>query len=191
METINEIRDRINDKKVDNKFFLFIKGILLIAVLILGFLIYARNDANASFINSVFHTNISFTKMNETIDLYISNLLSNFNIFTFNNNQEDETVNKEIEYIKLEENYYFTNANYVKCLTKGKVVKVDENIDTFSVTIFYKNEVTACYYDLLETFVKYQDEVNIDTFIGTYNAKFKVLFEKNGKLITYEEALLS
>ena len=82
METINEIRNRINDKKVDNKFFLFIKGILLIAVLILGFLIYARNDANASFINSVFHTNISFTKMNETIDLYISNLLSNFNIFT-------------------------------------------------------------------------------------------------------------
>lgn len=191
MEKIDEIRSRINEEKTTSKLLLFFKGLLLVIVLILGFLIYAKNDVNATFINSIFHTNISFKKMNDSIDLYVSSILSNFNIFNYEKNEEDVEVSKEYNYIKLENNYYFTNANYIKCLTKGKVVKIEQNLDNYNITIFYKNEVTACYYELSDVFVKSQDIVSVDTIIGTYDAKFKVLFEKNGKLISYEEALLS
>lgn len=171
------------------KIYRYIKCFLLVLVLILGFLIYAKNDAEASFINSVFNTHFSFVKMNSYIDLYINSLLSNFNIFNMSNN-EDKLVNGSVSYIKSNiNNYYYCESNYVYGLTGGIIYKVDKEDDLYDVTVFYENEVTACYYELKNVQVSYQDKIDCSSIIGEYDNHFKVLFEYNDSLISYEEAL--
>ena len=190
MENIDEIRDRINKKEQRSYFSNFVKTILLLFVLLLGFLIYARNDESAVLINKIFSTNISFVKMNDEIDLFLSKMLANFNIFT-KNNEEDVKVNNSNLYIKDEDNYFKTNTNEVYSLFYGKVVAIQENNEKFNITVFYENEVTACYYGLTSSIVIINDLIEQGDIIGTYENNFKVLFKKNNTFITYEEALFA
>lgn len=169
--------------------FRLIKTVLFLFVLILGILIYARKDSSAQLINNIFNTNISFVKMNSTIDLYINNLLSNFNIFGFN---KDETirVNNSSSYLKTENNnYYITESNMIYGLFDGIVCKTENEDGKYNITVFYKNEVTACYYELTNINVTFQDKIDNNTILGSYDKSFKVLFEYNSNLISYEKAL--
>ena len=190
MEKINDIRNRINNTKEKHTFWNFFKGIFLILTLILGFLIYARNDESATFVNQLFSTNISFTKMNSDIDLFISEMLAKLNIFSYEKDTDIKVNNNEI-YISEGNNYYSTNSNIVYAIKKGKIVSINSYGEYYSVTIFYENEITACYYDLTSVLCKTNDLLYAYDNIGSYVGKFKVLFEKNDNILTYEEAIIS
>ena len=74
MESISQIRNRINPNKKGKRIiniFIFIFTLLSFS---LGFMIYCRVDEDAKYINSILGTNINFEEFNNTIN----------NIFSFN-----------------------------------------------------------------------------------------------------------
>ena len=79
-----------------------------LASLILGFLIYANNDANGVYISKVLHTDVSFVEMNKKINSFFDSFLK------FNNDKETKTVLGEITYFELENNKFSSSEQFVQ-----------------------------------------------------------------------------
>ncbi len=193
MDNINEIRNRINYNKKNNKSNPFLKLIKILMVLMciaVSFLIYAKNDENAVFLQKTLNINLSFKDFNQKVGLFFSKLASSLNIFDSNDQMDDTPVSSNISYISLGNSNFMTEDNTVPMLFFGKIVNVQKKNDMNQVTVYYQNDVIACYYNLIDLYVKKNDLLNEKNIIGTYNESFKVLFQYENCLIDYEEAIL-
>lgn len=187
MNEYQRIKKRIEKKK--NPFLKISTIFFALISLAIGFLIYAKNDENGSFLKKHFSLNISFEKMNNEISLFLSSLLAKFNIFT-NKDSNDIKVNNEINYQKIDDYYYKTSSNKIEMLDNGKILNVKQD-DDYIINVYYQNGVCASYYNLIEINVSKDDYLNKGDIIGYYEDKFKVLFSKDHELISYEEFMLS
>lgn len=158
-------------------------GIFAILSILLGFLIYAKKDANARFLKENFNINVDFTSLNESISKTLSSLFS----FGLQDNKI-EMVNANIQYLNLGENNYKTLDNSVCMLDDGIILgSYKENNNTYSVIVSYENGVVASYSNLYSINVMNYDKLKENDVIGSYNTSFKALFKKDGKLISINE----
>lgn len=179
------------EKKKRSKILSLFEFLLIVIALLLGFLIYARNDEDGKLFSSFFKIDISFKEMNEDIDLALAKMISNFNIFKDTNNDQEEMVDMTYSYQKEDKNYYQTSDHLIPMLKDGQILKIEENEDDYNITLKYQGKILACYYEIKDIYVKTGDILSKGDILGSYDEHFKVLFTQDGTSLDYEEVLLS
>ncbi len=193
MEELTAIRRRLmqKEKKKRSKILSFFEFLLIVIALLLGFLIYARNDEDGKLFSSFLKIDVSFKKMNEDIDFALAKMISNFNIFKDTNNNQEEMVDIIYSYQKEDKNYYQTSDHLIPMLKDGQILKIEENEDDYNITLKYQGKILACYYEIKDIYVKTGDILSKGDILGSYDEHFKVLFTQDGTSLDYEEVLLS
>ena len=190
MEELEEIQRRMENptenKKKRSLTYKIMMSMMLIIVLALGFLIYARVDENGSFLNRIFHTEFNFTQLNTKVNRFLDNMFR----FNLKDDTDELPVSGSIQYEALENNYYRTEDQSVRMLKRGVVSYIETKDNQSFIMITYENGVVASYYELFDPIVKTLDQLKAGDVIASYETKFKVLFQKGNQLISYEEALL-
>lgn len=187
MNEYERIKKSINKKK-NHPLLKFFELICLLLVFLLSFMIYAKNDENGSFLNKYFSLNVSFKSFNDEVGYYLSKFLANFNIFT--KDDESKKVSGTIYYQVLGDDYYSYESNNIPLLYDGKIVNISQIDDAISISVYYQNGITANYYELTSSFVNKEDIVSLGENIGTYEERFKTIFQIDNQIISYEEVLL-
>lgn len=190
MNEYEEIKRKIEGKNKKSKLLSIFEMVFVICILILSFLIYAKNDESGSMLQKYFNVNVSFKDLNNKIGLSLSKIFSNLNIFDVEE-KEDKKVSQTKYYQSIGDNYYTYETNEVVMLNYGKILNITTEDSFYAVNVYYSTGINACYYELSNISVKKGDLLNKSEIIGTYEEKFKVIFAKSSKIITYEEALLS
>ncbi len=193
MDEVEKIRGKLmkKEKKKKNKILSLLEFLLIIAALFLGFLIYAREDENGSFLNQYFHVNVSFKSFNDDLEMAIGRMLSDFNIFSLKEDTSVETVDKIYSYQQEEGNYFITDDHQIQMLKDGQILKLTKNQNYFDITLRYQGSILACYYEVFSPLVKEGDFLSAGDIFGSYENHFKALFTKDGEQLSYEEVLLS
>ncbi len=190
MNTYEEIKNKIEGKKKTHKILRIIEVFFIILIFVLSFMIYADKDEDGKFFKKYFNIDISFKDFNDKVGLFMSNMLANFNIFI-----KDEPSIKEVDasiyYQKLGNNYFAYESQEIPMLFYGKILSVEESLNSYNVNVYYKNGINACYYEVINSHVKKGDLLNKGDSLGTYEEKFKAIFAKDNKIISYEEVLLA
>lgn len=190
MEELEEIQRRMENptenKKKRSLAYKIMMSMMLIIVLALGFLIYARVDENGSFLNRIFHTEFNFTQLNTKVNRFLDNMFR----FNLKDDTDDLPVSGSIQYEALENNYYRTEDQSVRMLKRGVVSYIETKDNQSFIMITYENGVVASYFDLYDPLIKTLDQLKAGDIIANYETQFKVLFQKGKQLISYEEALL-
>lgn len=158
---------------------------MVVYALFVGFAVYAKNDVNAIYLNSLLNTDFNFKKFNESI-----NDLLDLRIIKIDKD-EDMVVSGSINYIDLGDDYYMSDGNLAISLDDGVVSYVNGKDNNYMVIIEYDNGVMATYYDLVEVNVFSNDRVYSSDIIGSYNEKVRVIFIKDDVKISYEDAISS
>lgn len=185
MDDIETIKKRIeNTTYKKGSLYKIMMTILLVAALGIGFLIYARNDPEATVLNSVFGSSLNFHYLNENVDKTLDRMF-NFNIV--DNNDKDLPVSGSVNYISLGDDLYKCEDMQVKMLKKGIVSYIEKDTNSYFVVISYQNSIKASYFFLESLLVKVGDELKKGDTFANYENNFKVIFTKNNKKITYEE----
>ena len=156
---------------------------MTVYALFVGFAIYAKNDVNGIYLNSVLKTNFNFKEFNETINDFLD-----LRIIKDKNN-DDMVVSGSTNYIDLGNDYYMSDGNLAISLDDGVVSYVNGKDDSYMVIIEYDNGVMATYYDLVEVNVFSNDRVYSNDIIGSYNEKVRIIFIKNDMKVSYEDAI--
>ena len=187
MESISQIRNRINPNKKGKRIiniFIFIFTLLSFS---LGFMIYCRLDEDAKYINSILGTNINFEEFNNTIN----------NIFSFNKSSDTTPVmSTSISYIEHGNNFFESlSGNYIESLYKGRIIGYDE--EKLTLVVEYPLSILAVYSYItnveLSNFL-FDDEgkflyVEEGTIIAEYVDRFKVIFLKDNKYMSYQNVI--
>lgn len=187
MEESKKIAKRIHNRKNQKqRIGLKILNRLLACIcLLLAFLIYAYKDPNASLINSIFHTNLDLSSVNQSVMKFANSLHSFLNIkITSSNIQE---VNGTIKFIPLGENRYTNDDSKVYSIGKGTIIAITEKEDGYAITLNLESGHVAYYENLEYVSIKKYDCVDEYTTIGFFIDEFKLTISKDGNYYTYEE----
>ena len=177
MDKIEKIRNRINNKEdtkvKKNKLLSFVNFCLLLSFLGVGALTYCKVDEDATIVNGIFKTDISFAEMNNNIDEYLDKIFNRKDV-------EDETVSFENEYIDIGNNNYQTDDKVVNMIHNGKVISVNFHNDyKYFIVVQYENGVVGMYTRIDETTVCIDQKLNKNDIIGTYlGESFNCIFKK-------------
>lgn len=190
MESIDKIKRRIEKQYNQKRISLWrtLSLLCMIFSMIMGFLIYAKKDENANFLKEHFNVEASFTNMNQNISSFLNSIF-NFDIFK-SSTGGDQMVDATVSYINEGNNLYSSEGNQVSMLKNGTILFTSSDNDGKIIITSYDNGVVATYFMLSSLEVKVYDYLKQGDIIGTYEGQFKVLFSKDNKLISYEEALL-
>ena len=93
-------------------------------------------------------------------------------------------------YVQLEDDYYVYEDNRVVALKDGIVSYVEQKDGSYFVVVSYPNNVMSSYFDIINPIVNVNDHILKNSTIGEYENSFKVVFIKDNKKISYEEAIL-
>ena len=196
MNKIDKIKKNLVKRKKSNlkleasnlnkkgKLYKICMSIMSIYVLFMSFAIYASKDVNATYINSLFNTNINFKGFNNTL-----NNLLDLRILKDVSSEDDIVVNGSINYIEIGEDYYLSDNNLAVALDDGVVTYINGKDDNYTVIVNYDNGVMATYYDLVEVNVFSNDRLYSGDIMGSYNEKVKIVFIKDNKKISYEDVI--
>ncbi len=174
-------------------FTVFVKSLIVI-VLFLASLIYIRqNDDNKeSFKNAVYNNSLSFAKIYSLYNKYLGDALPFKNIFKDNTKvvSNDKLTYSEI---KKENNGYMLNvsSDYTLLSIKSGIVIEQKKNETYGniIKIQDKEGLNITYGCLEEVEVKLYDYVEKGELLGKTNRKLYLIFEKDGKYLSYEEYL--
>lgn len=187
MNKIEKIRNRINNKEDNkvkkNKLLSLLNFCLLLSFLGVSALTYCKIDENATIVNGIFKTDISFVEMNNNIDEYLDKI--------FNRKDVEEMVSFENEYIDIGNNNYQTVDKVINMLQDGKVISVNFHNDyKYFIVIQYDNGVIGMYTRIDETTVCANQKLNKNDIIGTYlGDSFNCVFKKGDEVIKYQDAI--
>lgn len=192
---------KLNKKKSDDKdsflskfiFKAFIKT-LIVVVLFLGSLIYIRqSDKNKdNFKKVIYNNSLSFAKIYNLYNRYLGDALP------FKNSVKDET--KVVSYdkisysnIKKENNGYMltVSKDFTLSAIKSGIVtekKSNEKYDTI-IKVQDKDGLNISYGCIDKLEVNLYDYVEKGELLGRTNGKLYLIFEKDGKYLSYEEYL--
>lgn len=179
MDEIKAIQKRINGGYKHNRIYVLGISALLLIAIVMGTLIYGKSNPDAKIFG------YSIADINNRFDNWFGGLFK-----TNTSESKEETVSTTIKYTYLGNNYYKSEDQSVNALFEGVVNNVSKQDDMYYVLISYNNGVTAQYFELTEAIVKVNDHVLTNDSLGVYEEKFKALFMKNNKVISYEETLL-
>lgn len=186
MENVKDVQKRLKKEKTpikEKRILKFFNFLMVLLVLLLGSLIYCKQDENGAILKKFFNVDISFKNMNEKIE----NTLDN--IFSFNKNEEIKVSSLDL-YHSLGNNNYSTDDKTIRMLMDGEVLisSYQEGYSYF-VVVKYNNGVNALYTLIDECNVEI-GKLNKNDVIGTYNKEyFNCIFKKNNETISYNQAL--
>ena len=187
MMNIKQIRNRINKKDNKGKILSFLSLIMIILSIILGGMIYMKKDENGKFLNENFGISVNFKTFNNKVNSLVNSLFK----FEFENgNPSDQLVSNNVLYIPLENNMFISEDTSISMLHDGVILGVYQENENYSLLVSYNNGVIASYSSLNEVIVKQYDELSKGDEFASYEDSFKVLFKKDGKLISYNEAIV-
>ena len=187
MMHINRIRNHINKKENKGRILSFLSLIMIILSLILGGMIYMKKDENGKFLSENFGISVNFKTFNNKVNSLVNSLFK----FEFENKKNnDQLVSNRVMYIPLENNMFTSEDTSVSMLHDGVILGVYQENESYSLLVSYNNGVVASYSALNEVIVKQYDELNKGEKFASYQDSFKVLFKKEGKLISYNEAII-
>lgn len=171
----------------------FIKS-LVVVILFLGSLIYIKqSDSNKEkFKNIVYNNNLSFAKIYSAYKKYLGDAIPFKNIFKDNTKIVSGDAISYSQITK-EENGFLLSVSkdyIVNSIYAGIVIKT-ENSDKYKniITIQDKNGLNISYGNLNEVSVKIYDYVEKGELLGNCDDKLYLIFEKDGKYLSYEEYL--
>lgn len=182
-----------NDNKYTFKTFLFNMFIktLFVIVLFLGAVIFVKYDNNNKKLikNVVYKKSLSFAKIYNLYQKYIGDALS-----TKSNEETLKVSSNEISYTnyKKENNGFIIDVNdtLMPAIKSGVVIsKKKSNTYDYLVTIQDKDGVNITYGMLNDTDIKLYEYVKKDEVLGSIKNKVYLIFEKDGKYLSYEEFL--
>lgn len=169
-------------KKVFYKISMFLMGIMAVC---LSVLIYTKDDNRASNFNEKLGVNIDFGKVNSNIASFIDETVGlDFLKITFKN--KDKEVANINSYLPKGNDLYETSDGKIIALGKGTITFLSADKTGYTFVIQYDNGINGTYSLLSEILIKNMDRVDEDDIIAS-GSSFKVIFEKNGKQIRYEE----
>ena len=186
MENVKDVQKRLKKEKTpikEKRILKFFNFFMVLLILLLGSLIYCKQDENGTILKKFFNVDISFKNMNEKIE----NTLDN--IFSFNKNEEIKVSSLDL-YHSLGNNNYSTDDKTIRMLMDGEVLisSYQEGYSYF-VVVKYNNGVNALYTLIDECNVEI-GKLNKNDVIGTYNKEyFNCIFKKNNETISYNQAL--
>lgn len=186
MEKITKIRNRISKTESKNKILNFFSLIMVILSICLGIMIYAKKDENGAFLKENFGVSYNFSEFNMKANSIINDL---FKFDLSKNDKNDEQVNNQVTYIELGQNLFSSGSTSIEMMHNGIILGVYKDEYTYSLLVNYENGVLASYSNLLDVNVKQYDELDKGEVIGSYEESFKVLFKKDNKIISYNEAI--
>lgn len=164
------------------KFMMFLMGSISIC---LSVLIYTKDDNRALSFNEKLGINIDFGKVNSNIASFIDETVGlDFLKITYKNDNK-EVANMD-SYLSLDDNLYETNNGKIIALGKGTVTFLSADKTGYTFVIQYDKGINATYSLISEALIQNMDRVDEDDIIAS-SSSFKIIFEKNGKQIKYEE----
>lgn len=176
---------KVMDKANKSNLFKIVMSIMTLYVLFMSFAIYARKDESGTMINSIFNTNVNFTKFNNTLNKFL-----NFKVVeTPNTPLLDQAVSSDVNYINLGDDYYTSDGNMVVSMFDGIVSYVNGKDNNYTVIVEYNNGVRATYNNVNEVNVYVNDVVYQNDILGTFNEKVGIIFIKDNEKISYEEVI--
>lgn len=200
MNEIEKIKQRIKKrkqkvdinydiKKVESKksttLFKVIMATMSVYALFMSFALYAKKDESATFLNSVFNTEINFKGFNRTL-----NKLFNLRIIdNVDDEMDDMVVSSDIRYVSLGDDYFTSDGNIIASLEDGVVTYVNGKDESYTIIVEYDNGIRATYNEVNEVNVFVNDRVYKDDILGSFNEKVQIVFIKDNKKISYEEVL--
>ncbi len=177
MEKEEEIVSAKKPRKKHHALYVFSISALLLIAAILATLIYGRNNPEGQIFG------VPFAQINAKFDSFLG-------IFSPDiTSDKDKPVQGETKYQHIKDNYYVTDDQSVRALTNGVINNVSKEGESYFVLLSYNNGVTAYYYELIDLVIKNNDVLSASDIIGGYEEQFKVIFKKNGQVISYEEAI--
>lgn len=176
MDEIKAIKKRINGGHRHNRLYVLSLSALLLIAIVMGTLIYGKSNPNAKIFG------YSLADINYRLDTFFGGLFK-----TNVNSENTDKVSATPKYTYLGNNYYKSEDQSVTALYEGIVNNVSKQDNMFYILISYNNGVTAQYFELTDTLVKVNDRVLANDSLGVYEEKFKALFMKNNKVISYDE----
>ncbi len=186
MESVKGIRKRLNRSK---KIWVLniLSGVFAVLAVLLGVLIYMKKDQNATFLKNNFNINADFTGINADIDKVLGSLFT----FKLATGSQTQTVSGSVQYLQSAgENEFSCEGSQIPALSAGVVYFVGSEDDgTYSLLVEYDNTLLVAYYRVENPLVKTYDQIKKGDYLASYQGSFKALFKKDGKLLTYEEAM--
>lgn len=187
-----------NEKKkpsyLKSLFFKMFVKTLVVVILFLGSLIYINQSDNnkEKFKNIVYNNNLSFARIYSAYKKYLGDIVPFKNIYKDNTKL---VFGDGISYSKIikEENGFLLTVSkdyIVNSIYAGIVIKT-ENDDKYKniITIQDKNGLNISYGNLNTVSVKIYDYVAKGELLGNCDDKLYLIFEKEGKYLSYEEYL--
>lgn len=172
---------------------MFIKC-LIIVILFLSSLIYINqgDKEKKTFHKYVYNNSLSFAKIYNVYQKYLGDVIPFKNIYK-DNTKLVSTDKITYNNISKEDNGYILeveNEYAVSAIKSGIVIKIEEK-DKYKtlLTIQDKDGVNITYGFLSNLNVKLYDYVDKDEVIANANKKLYLMFEKEGKYLSYEEYL--
>lgn len=201
MKEIEKIKSRIEKRKIkdniacemkrlesnkNSKLYNICMGIMTVYVLFMSFALYAKKDNNAVLMNSIFDTNVNFTKFNATL-----NKLINFRIVEENTPLLEDMIvsNNSVTYQSLGDDYYTSEGNLVVALADGVITYVNGKDYNYTIIVEYDNGIRATYNEINEVNVFVNDRVYQDDILGSFDDQVNIIFIKDHNKITYEEVI--
>lgn len=174
-------------------FSVFIKT-LIVVVIFLGSLIYIKqsNENKETFKKIVYNNSLSFAKIYNLYNKYLGDVIP------FKNTYKDNTMvvsNEKITYSNIsKENNGFVldvSSEYAFSALKGGIVVEKKKNDTYGnmIKIQDKEGLNITYGMASEINVELYDYVEKGELLGKANKKLYLIFEKDGKYLSYEKYL--
>lgn len=155
---------------------------LMVAMMIgIGTLTYFKADPNNLELKKLLTQDFDFSKISSNITKWISPFL--------HLDKMDLPVSQIPEYQLIDKNYFQSNSNEVKILDEGTVVYVGhQDILNDYVIIQGVSGIKITYGKLTNNNLKLYDYVHVGEVIGAYDKSLILVFEYEGKEISYEQA---
>ena len=189
-------KEKKSDKPGSLKRFLyniFIKTLIVIALFLASLIFIRQSSANKeNFKKVVYNNSLSFAKIYSLYKTYLGDVVP------FKNTKEDETKvvsNEKITYSKIEKenNGYmlFVSSDYAASAIKSGIVIEEKKNEKYKniIKVQDENGLNVTYGNLSDVSVKLYDYVEKGEILGNCKDKLYLIFEKDGKYLSYDSYL--
>lgn len=191
----NKNKDKIKKYSYLKKFLfqILIKSLIVIIIFISSLIYISRSDKNKNYFKKIVYNNsLSFAKIYNVYKNHLGDLIPFKNVLS---NTTKTVSNEKISYdnITKENDGYMLDISdmYMVTSIKAGIVIKKENSKKYKtlITIQDKDGVNITYGMLDNLNVNLYDYVDKGEGIATCNKKLYLIFEKNGKYLSYEKYL--